>query len=377
VGIVLKPCREALEVGVAQMGEENAKLRARLAELLAARSSVAPPEIASATPPPASAKPIESGVDYAYLSKIQSEIHTAKATLLERELELNRLRNDTPVKADASIDNLRRGLLKQYTKQTYLQAEATSLETMIGQIRTEKDELGKQTDLLNRDILHRKTYQIVEVPTEPPQSEAMEVDVGVGEMEEHGEIAHDHEHEEAIGDKSMMDIGGWVDAAWQVSRQFARATLAEYEPSVHVGRYANDIRHLDTPYQWGSRRNDDIQWRDAEYRTFFTTDHETQRTSDTMHVVNTVVTTAPDLTGIEDRRLAIWETKGRRVNLITTENGVIRRTVEAEILLERLVGCGILEADWPDHRTADRRDSLPEVAVFFLWVFRVGGAGGR
>ena len=225
---------EGLEVGVAQLSEENARLRARLAELVATRSNVIPPDL-SIPPNPPSTKPLDAGVDYNYLSKIQTEIHAAKVLLLEREIQVAKLRLDDPSlgSEDEDLNTARTGLLRQFTKHLYLQAEAGALETMINQVRTEKEEISRQADVIRRDIEHRKAFSDPSLQVQPPDSSDIDGGMGVGVGVGMSGIGHEEvlgDHEEVIGDRSMMDIGGWVDAAWQVS-----LCLCKREPSLIPG----------------------------------------------------------------------------------------------------------------------------------------------
>ena len=171
--------------------EENITLRARLSRLLAAQTTPGPRDLATSinpqTPTTSAGTGTGTGVDYVYLSRLQSELSSAKSTLLELELELAGLRG---AENSNDVDVARHLLLSHHTTLSSLQAEANSLETVIGHLRNERDELAKQTEVVGRELEARKALR------------------GAGEGAEEEQAAN------AVGvERALLDIRGWVDLA--------------------------------------------------------------------------------------------------------------------------------------------------------------------
>jgi len=193
--------RSALEISVQHMHVENDQLRKGLATLLASRpdaaasSSLTDPTIDPilSTPAPQNG----TGIDYAYLSRLQTELAFSKSTLLDKELELARLKG-VEVNGD-DLDDLRHLILSHHAKLTTLDAEAKSLESTVNHLRSERDELAKQGAVIRRELDMRRALSGIEGP---------EAEVGVNQAP--GE------------DAALLDVSGWMEAAaknWdQVSR---------------------------------------------------------------------------------------------------------------------------------------------------------------
>ncbi len=193
--------RSALEISVQHMHVENDQLRKGLATLLASRpdaaasSSLTDPTIDPilSTPAPQNG----TGIDYAYLSRLQTELASSKSTLLDKELELARLKG-VEVNGD-DLDDLRHLILSHHAKLTTLDAEAKSLESTVNHLRSERDELAKQGAVIRRELDMRRALSGIEGP---------EAEVGVNQAP--GE------------DAALLDVSGWMEAAaknWdQVSR---------------------------------------------------------------------------------------------------------------------------------------------------------------
>jgi len=186
---------------VQHMHVENDQLRKGLATLLASRpdaaasSSLTDPTIDPilSTPAPQNG----TGIDYAYLSRLQTELASSKSTLLDKELELARLKG-VDVNGD-DLDDLRHLILSHHAKLTTLDAEAKSLESTVNHLRSERDELAKQGAVIRRELDMRRALSGIEGP---------EAEVGVNQAP--GE------------DAALLDVSGWMEAAaknWdQVSR---------------------------------------------------------------------------------------------------------------------------------------------------------------
>ena len=239
--------RVTLEVEVNTFTEENVRLRARLADLQANQANHVPVTADASTSSPAqTALPDQLGVDYTYLGKIQSELIIAKTKLYEREIELLKLRGKMLAPEN---EELRAKVLNNHTTMFGLQAEVTSLEGMANALRKEREEAMRQAEDIGRELETRKALrgvaehvaQVRQEEDRQEQSEAVEV-----QQERDQEVAPEVRQEEVtldtspsvpvrtggIGvgsgvgagahvDKTLMDIGGWVDAAvrdWQVGQ---------------------------------------------------------------------------------------------------------------------------------------------------------------
>lgn len=193
--------RSALEISVQHMHVENDQLRKGLATLLASRpDAAASSSLTDPTIDPilsTSAPQNGTGIDYAYLSRLQTELASSKSTLLDKELELARLKG-VEVNGD-DLDDLRHLILSHHAKLTTLDAEAKSLESTVNHLRSERDELAKQGAVIRRELDMRRALSGIEGP---------EAEVGVNQAP--GE------------DAALLDVSGWMEAAaknWdQVSR---------------------------------------------------------------------------------------------------------------------------------------------------------------
>jgi len=223
--------------------EENARLRARLADLQANQANHVPVAADPSTSNPAQTTlPDQLGVDYTYLGKIQSELIISKTKLYERELELLKLRGKV---LSSEQEEMRAKVLNHHTTVFGLQAEVTSLEGMANALKKERDEAMRQAEELAREVETRKTMRgvaehVAQVHQEERQEQAGQAG---GEADQTSQSAQavqlDADLRPAsaplrtggigvgsgvgvgVVDKTLMDIGGWVDAAvrdWQVSR---------------------------------------------------------------------------------------------------------------------------------------------------------------
>lgn len=126
--------------------DENNRLRARLSALLASKSAEQQPstgdsELVAGTP-----------VDYTHLGKLQAELASAKSTLMDREMELTRIQGG----GDEDVERLRRDVAQQNVALQSTQAEVKTLHSLIKQLRTERDSLARQKDVLAREIEARR-----------------------------------------------------------------------------------------------------------------------------------------------------------------------------------------------------------------------------
>lgn len=129
--------------------EENNRLRSRLSALLAPK----PTEQSQAS---ADTETMSGAlVDYGQLGKLQAELAAAKATLVDRELELARIKGAD----DDDDDVLRRDILHQNTTLQSAQAEVKALHSVIKQLRSERDSLARQRDVVSREIEARQSLR--------------------------------------------------------------------------------------------------------------------------------------------------------------------------------------------------------------------------
>ena len=184
--------RTELESSVEKVHAENEQLRKRLASLQAGRpnaaasSSFSDPPIdptltaaALSTPHPAGI-----GIDYTYLGKLQTELSIVKSTLLEKELELARLKG---AESSTNLDALRHLLLSHHTTLTALEAEKKSLDSTVVHLRGEREDLAKQGAVIRRELAARKTRDLEN------QSERSGVTEGQSVL--------------------LDDVSGWMEAA--------------------------------------------------------------------------------------------------------------------------------------------------------------------
>lgn len=237
-------------------------MRARLAELQANQlPGVDNDQTASSSKAPET-NDDHLGVDYSYLGRIQSELIIAKTKLYEREVECLKLRG---VELSPANEPLRQMVANHNTTVFGLQAEVTSLEGLVEGLEKERVRVIKEAKDVRRELDRRRlaggreveTADVVdpalsgagpgmemdapELPVEQrSQSENVEprdgdierttatstpaastppirtsgIGVGSGVPSSGlGAVAGLGVGASAGVDKSLMDIGGWVDAA--------------------------------------------------------------------------------------------------------------------------------------------------------------------
>ena len=245
--------------------EENARLRARLAELQANQlPGIDNDQTASSSKAPET-NDDHLGVDYAYLGRIQSELIIAKTKLYEREVECLRLRG---IELSPANEPLRQMVANHNTTVFGLQAEVTSLEGLVEGLEKERLRVVRETKDVRRELDRRRMAGGREAEAVDAADSvlaggagvSMEADAPEISLEQRGQAEHvdirDGEPERstavstpaastppirtsgigvgsgvpssALGvgagvgvgtgagtgvDKSLMDIGGWVDAA--------------------------------------------------------------------------------------------------------------------------------------------------------------------
>jgi len=217
------------------------------------------PADTSTSNPAQAALPDQLGVDYTYLGKIQSELIIAKTKLYERELELLKLRGKV---LSPEQEEWRAKVLNHHTTIFGLQAEVTSLEGMAAALKKEREEAMRQAEDIGREVETRKALRGVaehvaqvhqeeerqgqsgEQPPLPGDAQRQEVPQGDRHSESTESPLSVPVRTGGIGvgsgvgvgahvDKTLMDIGGWVDAAvrdWQVSRM--RYVVLDLTPDV-------------------------------------------------------------------------------------------------------------------------------------------------
>lgn len=133
--------------------EENNRLRARLSSLV----TVKPEAAQVADNGDASNNPSSSSIDISALARLQGELSAAKATLLERELELGRLGNSAA--SQNGIDETRRTLMSRTAALQATQAEVRALNTVINELRTEHESLNRRREVVSRELEVRRSLQ--------------------------------------------------------------------------------------------------------------------------------------------------------------------------------------------------------------------------
>jgi len=147
----------ALEMTVFNIQHENQRLRERLATLLSAKpgeSSGSNSGTDNNHNSRVEVSSIPTGIDYATLSKLQAELASAKATLLQRELELGKAQGIQQV--DNAADDIRATLLTSSTALQSLQSEVKALHSLISHLRRERDDLARQRETLARELEARR-----------------------------------------------------------------------------------------------------------------------------------------------------------------------------------------------------------------------------
>lgn len=181
--------------------DENNRLRARLSTLLASKSAEQPPssgdqELITGTP-----------VDYSHLGKLQAELASAKSTLMDREMELSRIQGG----GDEDIEKLRRDVAQQNTALQNTQAEVKTLHALIKQLRSERDNLARQKDVLTREIEARRLLR-----------------------DSSGETPSLSTNARAAGvERALLELRGLIDG---VIRSWDQASLTRYRAADVAGR---------------------------------------------------------------------------------------------------------------------------------------------
>lgn len=139
--------------------DENHRLRTRLASLLSTKPGEAAQPVSEEA-----VSSVPTGIDYAQLSRLQAELAAAKATLLERELELGKAHGGH---ATERGDEIRASLLTSGTALASMQSEVKALHSVISHIRIERDNLARQRDTLSRELEARRVLR--DTVNETPQ----------------------------------------------------------------------------------------------------------------------------------------------------------------------------------------------------------------
>ncbi len=214
--------RTALEISVQQTHAENEQLRKKLTTLLANRPNGSSSYTNDPLLDPTLAQPARqagTGIDYAYLSKLQTELSSNKATLLEKEVELARLKG---VDTNPELDALRQTLLGHNTQLTTLEAEAKSLESTISHLRSERDELAKQRATIQREVDMRRALKATGLPEQI--------------HEQHGEkLAVETGDDRGLMDVSWMEVAtkGW-DQVSSASKEWADVKASGISVTGHI-----------------------------------------------------------------------------------------------------------------------------------------------
>jgi chromosome segregation ATPase len=143
--------RTALEMTVNNIQDENNRLRARLAALVAVKPDTVQPDGDAANVS-------SSSIDISTLSRLQGELAAAKATLLERELELGRM-GSPATQTPADTDDTRHTLVSRTSALQEAQSEVRALNTVINELRTEHESLNRRRDVVTRELELRRSLQ--------------------------------------------------------------------------------------------------------------------------------------------------------------------------------------------------------------------------
>lgn len=237
--------RMALELSVANMQEENQRLRAKLQTLLASRPPDSPAE-----PPSSSVDPLLSssstsivpapvtgtGIDYMYIAKLQNELTSAKTILFERCQEHSRLKKGSQDFVEDPQRSLKLDMVSNLTKVVGLQAEMAGLQTVLGHLNIEKDGLEQQREKVEKELNGNKVVRdaIADARRIREQENAQRA-LQAQSVERAASVPHmplENEHQSALPestqqtpegddgnrdgagvDKALLDIRGWIDAA--------------------------------------------------------------------------------------------------------------------------------------------------------------------
>ncbi|ODN76131.1 hypothetical protein L202_06059 [Cryptococcus amylolentus CBS 6039] len=222
----------ALEQNVAGMQEENQRLRARLQSLIAARPSDAPVEpthvdqLASPVPaPPATV--IGTGIDYVYLSKLHNELANSKGSLLEKSADLSRMTAGDGGPSNDEHRPLRLELIANLTKLAALRSEMAGLENVMAHVVQEKQNMQVERVKVERELAGRRVARERSAVAQQAVQDDPNIDLSLHQADPEG-AAVDHEatgvqNEQADegddgqpaegGDRALLDIRGWIDAA--------------------------------------------------------------------------------------------------------------------------------------------------------------------
>ncbi|WVO18374.1 hypothetical protein L204_106089 [Cryptococcus depauperatus] len=157
-----------LELNVANMQEENSRLRERIQSLLSSQTSnlpvdpIPPVDPVHSPPPPSTATlaMTGTGVDYMYISKLQHELTNAKTMLLERSMALKKLKTGREPVMDEH-HGLKVDVLSNMTKVAGLQAEVAGLQTVLAHLCTEKEELENQKQRVSKELENKRAVRDV------------------------------------------------------------------------------------------------------------------------------------------------------------------------------------------------------------------------
>lgn len=254
--------RMALELSVANMQEENQRLRAKLQTLLASRPPDSPVE-----PPSSSVDPLLSssstsivpapvtgtGIDYMYIAKLQNELTSAKTILFERCLEHSRLKKSSQDFVEDPQRSLKLDMVSNLTKVVGLQAEMAGLQTVLGHLNIEKDGLEQQREKVEKEVNGNKVVRdAIAVARRIAEQENAQRALQAQNVERAVSVPHmplENEHQSALPestqqtpegddgnrdgagvDKALLDIRGWIDAAVKGWDQVSCYSLMFYLP---------------------------------------------------------------------------------------------------------------------------------------------------
>ncbi|KAL0243846.1 hypothetical protein I308_105108 [Cryptococcus tetragattii IND107] len=235
----------ALELSVANMQEENQRLRAKLQTLLASRPPDSPVEPASSSVDPLLSSSSTSiipatvtgtGIDYMYIAKLQNELTSAKAILFERCLEHSRLKKGSQDFVEDPQRSLKIDMVSNLTKVVGLQAEMAGLQTVLGHLNIEKDGLEQQREKVEKEVNGNKAVRdAIAVARRIAEQENAQRALQAQNVERAASVPHmplENEHQSALPestqqtpegddgnrdgagvDKALLDIRGWIDAA--------------------------------------------------------------------------------------------------------------------------------------------------------------------
>ncbi|KAK4684328.1 hypothetical protein P7C73_g5854, partial [Tremellales sp. Uapishka_1] len=169
----------SLELTVANIQEENNRLKAHLATLLVSKQPTS-----SQSPRPATDA---DGIDYTSLGKLQAELKVAKERLLMRELQLASLSANP---GEAGTEQ-RKELMEKEAVLGKMGGEARSLLAVIEHLREEKQALGLRRKIVERELEARRT---------------------LGGMVDQAVL--DGGEKRALGvERALLDLRGWIDGA--------------------------------------------------------------------------------------------------------------------------------------------------------------------